>query len=163
MKYKILVVDDDRVYLEVTGKMLKKANYSIQTATRGFDALDEIKQNPPDLLLLDLMLPDIDGMNICKMLKQDSSLNHIPIIMVTGKNQVGEMVAGLKTGADDYISKPFDSENLLAFDTKPGRERFPDLCEGDVKDISNDVSEIFLLNVIWSVFPSSLQDSTSLP
>ena len=106
--YNIFIVDDDTAYLAMMKKIIERHNYSVDIFPRGYAALDAIKQKTPDMIILDLMLPDIEGMAICKILKEDPATSSIPIIMVTARRFNETMITGLKTGADDYITKPFE-------------------------------------------------------
>lgn len=114
MKEKILVVDDERDILELMDFNLTKNGYRVKTVTSGEDALDLIKENDYDLIILDLMLPGVDGFDICKIIKADKQKENIPIIMVTAKADEADKVAGLEIGADHYVTKPFSPRELLA-------------------------------------------------
>ena len=112
---KILVVDDDpNVALLVKMTLSKSRDYQIDIASNGHDALDKIGAAPPDLVLLDLMMPGIDGMEVCRRVKSDEKLKYIPVIMLTAKREAGDMIRGMDMGANDYITKPFNPEELLA-------------------------------------------------
>jgi DNA-binding response OmpR family regulator len=112
--YKILVVDDDAKLLQAIKGILEGNRYGVVLAETGFAAIEKVKQELPDLIILDLMLPDIHGIDVCKILREQDSTKSIPIIMLTGKTALEEKVAGLMTGSDDYITKPFASQELLA-------------------------------------------------
>jgi two-component system alkaline phosphatase synthesis response regulator PhoP len=114
MKEKILVVDDEKDILELIEYNLTKNGYRVKTVTSGEDALELIKENDYDLIILDLMLPGIDGFDICKIIKADKNKFNIPIIMVTAKADEADKVAGLEIGADHYVTKPFSPRELLA-------------------------------------------------
>ena len=111
---KILVVDDEPDALEVLGFNLKNAGYEVTTADDGDAALKKARQQLPDLILLDLMLPEVDGLEVCKLLRRDPATSAIPIIMVTAKAGEIDRVVGLELGADDYVTKPFSPRELLA-------------------------------------------------
>jgi two-component system, OmpR family, alkaline phosphatase synthesis response regulator PhoP len=113
-KETILVVDDEEDILELVRYNLMREGYHILCATTGEDALAKAKRKLPDLILLDLMLPGIDGLEVCKLLKNDSKTEHIPIIMLTAKSEEADVVSGLEVGADDYITKPFSPKVLTA-------------------------------------------------
>jgi len=113
-KEKILIVEDDRDIVELIQYNLEKENFKIQVATNGQKALDQARRHHPDLILLDLMLPEIDGLEVCKILKKDSKTSHIPIIMLTAKSSESDKIIGLELGADDYITKPFSPKELIA-------------------------------------------------
>lgn len=113
-KEKILVVDDERDVLELVRYNLAKEGYGVDTAASGEDALVKAKSQLPNLVVLDLMLPEIDGLEVCKKLKGDIKTEHIPIIMLTAKVEESDIVTGLELGADDYITKPFSPKILIA-------------------------------------------------
>lgn len=113
-KANILVVEDEAEILELLVYNLEKEGYSVRPATSGEEALRLARQQPPDLTLLDLMLPGIDGLEVCKALKADSSTRNIPVIMLTARSEEADIVTGLELGADDYITKPFSRRVLLA-------------------------------------------------
>jgi DNA-binding response OmpR family regulator len=111
---KILVVDDDAEIREVLGGMLSQEGYSVAFSPDGAQALKRIKVDPPDLVLLDLNMPNMDGVAVCRMLRRDNSTRSLPIIMLTGKGEAPEQVEGLDSGADDYIVKPYDPDDVKA-------------------------------------------------
>ena len=111
---KILVVEDDRDIMELVVYNLEKERYTVLKCESGEKALPRVIKNPPDLVLLDLMLPGIDGLEICKRLKGDRTTQGIPIIMLTAKGEESDIVAGLELGADDYMTKPFRPRELVA-------------------------------------------------
>lgn len=113
-KEKILVVDDEKDIVELLQYNLEKEGYKISTVFSGEQCLENVKTELPDLILLDLMLPEIDGLDVCKFLKNNSQTSHIPIIMLTAKGEETDIVLGLELGADDYITKPFNVRELLA-------------------------------------------------
>lgn len=110
----ILVVDDEEHILELIKFNLKKNGYYVITATNGIDALKAVKEHIPQLVLLDLMLPGMDGYEVCKEIRKESLLCNIPIIMITAKGEEVDKILGLELGADDYITKPFSVRELLA-------------------------------------------------
>jgi len=112
-KLKILAVDDESEILEIIENSLKE-NFEILKAYNGNEALNKIKKEIPDLLILDYMLPDIDGVEICKILRKDPLWMHLPILMLTGKGEIDDKIKGLESGADDYMVKPFSPKELLA-------------------------------------------------
>src|SRR5438552_2743387 len=113
-KERILVVDDEEDLLELIRYNLSKEGYRVTCASSGEQAMREARGNPPDLILLDLLLPSVDGLEVCKLLKNDSRTKHVPIVMLTAKSEEADMVAGLELGADDYITKPFSPRVLMA-------------------------------------------------
>ncbi|MDN5293611.1 MAG: hypothetical protein PWQ31_916 [Eubacteriales bacterium] len=112
--YKILIVDDDRLIRTVIREILEKSGYRVMEAGDFASAMEIIYQVTPDLILLDVVLPDLDGYEICRVLRNDTRTSHIPIIMLTSRKDTEDKVAGLEAGADDYITKPFEEAELLA-------------------------------------------------
>lgn len=110
----IVVVEDEPDILEVLSYNLKREGFEVETSLDGAKGLDLIQQKLPDLVLLDLMLPGMDGLDICRHLKSNGRTQHIPIIMVTAKGEESDVVLGLGIGADDYIAKPFSPKELIA-------------------------------------------------
>ncbi|MBU4288177.1 MAG: response regulator transcription factor [Proteobacteria bacterium] len=113
-KEKILVVDDEEDILELLKYNLNREGYKVVSASSGEKCLQKAASEKPDLIVLDLMLPGIDGLEVTKILKSDSKTLHIPIIMLTAKGEEADIVAGLELGADDYITKPFSPRILIA-------------------------------------------------
>jgi two-component system phosphate regulon response regulator PhoB len=114
MKETILIVEDEEEILELVAYNLAREGYSVRTVTTGEDALKEVRRQPPDLMLLDLMLPGVDGLEVCRKVKADSATRDLPVIMLTAKSEEADIVTGLELGADDYITKPFSRRVLLA-------------------------------------------------
>jgi DNA-binding response OmpR family regulator len=113
MPKKILVVDDDADAVELLSFNLKKAGYAIGTALDGVEALKKARSLAPDLILLDLMLPELDGFAVCEILRRDVTTASIPILMLTALSSELGRVAGLGAGANEYIPKPFSPKTLL--------------------------------------------------
>ena len=111
---KILVVDDETYIVELVKFNLEKEGYRVIVAHDGISALEMVKSDLPDLILLDIMLPRMDGLEVCRTLKQDLEYNSIPIIMLTAKGDEFDTVLGLEMGADDYIKKPFSPREMVA-------------------------------------------------
>lgn len=111
---KILVVEDEADLREVLSYNLTRDGYRVVTAGGGAEALRRARKDVPDLVLLDLMLPDLDGIEVCRRLKKDPLTSALPIIMVTAKGEESDVVVGLGVGADDYVAKPFSPRELLA-------------------------------------------------
>jgi diguanylate cyclase (GGDEF)-like protein len=114
MATKILIVDDDPDIRDVLKLTLLEENYEILEVADGEEALTTIYSKPLDLVLLDYKIPKIDGRQVCRQIKKDILLRHLPIIMVTGKGDINDKVGGIDAGADDYIVKPFEPKELLA-------------------------------------------------
>ena len=113
-KERILVVEDEEDILELVSYNLSREGYLVSGVTSGEKALKKIKSEPCDLIVLDLMLPGIDGLEFTRVLKKDSKIQNIPIIMLTAKGEEADIVTGLELGADDYITKPFSPRILIA-------------------------------------------------
>lgn len=113
-KEKILVVDDEEDILELVRYNLSREGYDVICASTGENGLNEAKKNLPDLIILDLMLPGIDGLDVARSLKNEKTTKHIPIIMLTAKGEEADVVTGLELGADDYVTKPFSPRILIA-------------------------------------------------
>ncbi len=113
-KEKILVVDDEQDLVKLVRYNLEKDGYKVVTASNGEDALFLIRRERPELVILDLMLPGIDGLEVCKKLKADPELANTAIVMLTAKGEEVDITLGLKLGADDYVTKPFSPKELVA-------------------------------------------------
>jgi len=113
-KPRVLVVDDEEDILELVRYNLSKEGYRVSCVATGEEALDAARKDVPDLILLDLMLPGLDGLEVCRVLRRDPKTSHVPILMLTAKGEDADVVAGLELGADDYVTKPFSPRVLLA-------------------------------------------------
>ena len=113
-KEKILIVDDEEHILELLDFNLKNAGYETFIATDGIEAVKIAKEEKPNLILLDLMIPGIDGFDVCKEIKKDKDMKNTSIIMLTAKGEELDKILGLELGADDYITNPFSVRELLA-------------------------------------------------
>ena len=111
---RILIVDDNPTNLEVMQVRLKAQGYELVTAVDGMDALAKVREFEPDLVLLDVMMPKLDGISVVKQLRQDSTFRFMPVILVTAKADTRDVVAGLEAGGDDYLTKPFEQAALVA-------------------------------------------------
>jgi len=110
---KILVVDDEADLVETVRFPLEMEGFNVLVSYNGEDALNQARKEKPDLILLDLMLPKLDGYKVCRLLKFDEKYKHIPILMLTAKTQEKDKLLGKETGADEYITKPFDIDDLM--------------------------------------------------
>jgi len=110
----ILVVEDEEDILHVLEYNLQRAGYTVMSAADGRAGLELARAHTPDLLVLDLMLPALDGLEICRALRAEARTEHIPIIMLTARGEENDIVAGLAAGADDYVAKPFSPRELVA-------------------------------------------------
>jgi DNA-binding response OmpR family regulator len=113
-KQKVLVIEDEPDLVEVLQYNLDREGYKVITCRDGEQGLSRIRTDDPDLVVLDLMLPGLDGVEVCRRVKSDPVTRHIPIIMVTAKGEESDVVLGLGLGADDYVTKPFSPKELLA-------------------------------------------------
>jgi len=113
-KKSIFVVDDEEDILALICHHLMREGFQVTTAANGETAVKAIAQKPPDLILLDLMLPGIDGLEVCRILKKENKTADIPIVMLTAKGEESDIITGLELGADDYITKPFSMKVLIA-------------------------------------------------
>src|SRR4029453_8785988 len=111
---RILVVDDEPDILALVQYNLSKAQYNVVGVESGEEALAQVRTTPPSLIVLDLMLPGVDGLEVCKALKRDTRTAAIPIVILTARGDEADIVAGLELGADDYLTKPFSPRVLLA-------------------------------------------------
>lgn len=114
MKEQIFVVEDDKNIRELIEYNLNRDGYKVLSADNGDDAIERIKRELPSLVILDWMLPGMDGLEVCQILRGDRATRHIPIIMLTAKSEESDMIVGLQMGADDYIPKPFSPKILSA-------------------------------------------------
>jgi len=111
---KILIVEDDSSVLRATSYILEKEGYEVLTAVDGLEGLRSAKEENPDLLILDVMLPGIDGFEICHSLRAESQTAQLPILMFSAKGQEADKATGLKVGADEYLTKPVERTVLLS-------------------------------------------------
>jgi DNA-binding response OmpR family regulator len=111
-KGRILVVEDDSDISNMLKIYFSSQCYEVKVAGRGNDALDRTRKQLPNVIVLDIMLPDIDGYEVCTRLRRTLRTSHVPIIFLTQKDERSDRIAGLELGADDYVTKPFDIEEL---------------------------------------------------
>ncbi|MBK8900988.1 MAG: response regulator transcription factor [Anaerolineaceae bacterium] len=114
LKQQILVVDDDKEIARLLRGYLEKAGFGVWVAHDGGTAVHTLRRHKPDLLLLDLMLPDMDGYDITRLLRNDAALAQIPVIMITARVEDSDKIVGLELGADDYVTKPFNPAEVVA-------------------------------------------------
>ena len=114
MSVSIHIVEDEQPIITLVKYNLEKEGYKVSSSGNGNDGIEDIKELSPDLVLLDWMLPDFSGVEICKILKKEKKFKEIPIIMLTAKGEDEDKIKGLNSGADDYITKPFSFPELLA-------------------------------------------------
>ena len=145
MKEKILVVEDEKDIVKMLDYNLKKEGFRTISAHDGEDALDLANREHPDLIILDLMLPGIDGLEVCKTLKKNTKTTSTPIIMLTAKSQESDKIVGLELGADDYVTKPFSPRELIArvkavLRRIKEKDKLPEVLK--IGDLSIDFSKI---------------------
>jgi len=114
MSTRVLVVEDDPDIAELVARYLEKAGYAATRVSSGRDALDAVRAKAPDLIVLDVMLPHVDGLEVCRLLRANDHTASIPIIMLTARAEESERIVGLEMGADDYLAKPFSPNELVA-------------------------------------------------
>jgi len=145
MKEKILIVDDEKDIVKMLDYNLKKEGFRTISADDGEDALDLSAREHPDLIILDLMLPGLDGLEVCKSLKKADKTALIPIIMLTAKTKEADKIVGLELGADDYMTKPFSPRELVArvkavLRRVKEKDKLPEIVE--IGDLTIDFSKI---------------------
>lgn len=138
-KETILVVDDEEDILELVRYNLQREGYQVETAVSGEKALKLARQQPPELIVLDLMLPGMDGLDVARHLKNDARCRQVPIVMLTAKGEEADVVTGLELGAEDYVTKPFSPRILVARIKAVLRRRHEPPAEGDERIEIHDV------------------------
>jgi two-component system alkaline phosphatase synthesis response regulator PhoP len=114
VRHRVVIIEDEKDIVELIRYNFRKAGFEVEGFTRGREGLEYLRRNPPDLLLLDILLPDQDGFEICKRVRADPRLKPIPVIFLTAKGEEMDRVLGLEIGADDYVVKPFSPRELVA-------------------------------------------------
>jgi DNA-binding response OmpR family regulator len=114
MRARVLIVEDDHDIADLVAHYMTKAGFAVDSLASGREALTAIRERPPDLLILDLMLPQVDGLEICRILRADERTAAVPIIMLTARGDESDRIVGLEIGADDYMPKPFSPNELVA-------------------------------------------------
>ena len=147
-KEKILIIEDEKDIVKMLDYNLKKEGFRALSANNGEDGLDMARKENPDLVLLDLMLPEMDGLDVCKAIKNDTKTAHIPIIILTAKAQEADKVVGLELGADDYVTKPFSPRELIArikavLRRAKEKSKLPEVLK--IGDLTIDFSKIMVL------------------
>jgi len=147
-KEKMLIIEDEKDIVKMLDYNLKKEGFKTLSAYNGEDGLDMASKENPDLILLDLMLPEIDGFDVCKALKSDPKTSHIPIIILTAKDQETDKIVGLELGADDYVTKPFSPRELIArikavLRRAKEKDKLPEVLK--IGDLTIDFSKIMVL------------------
>ena len=140
---KILVVDDDTNICELLRLYLTKEGYQVTTANDGEEGLEKFNQLKPDMVLLDVMMPRMDGLEVCRRIRK---LGNTPVMMLTAKGETFDKVLGLELGADDYVTKPFDTKEVVARIKAVLRRTAPASDTSDVKEVNYDKLSINLTN-----------------
>ena len=134
---RVLIVDDDPDIQRLVSYNLSQAGFQVTTAVSGRLALDTVQKHPPDLIILDVMLPDIDGLEVCRSLRQRDNSRRIPVIMLTARTEEIDRVVGFEVGADDYVMKPFSPRELVlrvkSIFRRIGEDRSDVLCIGRIR------------------------------
>ena len=148
----ILIVDDTPKNIQVLGSLLKDKNYNLSIATSGEQALSALSNINPDLILMDVMMPGLDGYETCKKIKENSDLQNIPLIFLTAKGETEDIVKGFQVGGADYVQKPFQAEELLAriqthLEMKKMRDHLDVLVEERTTALKEALSEVELMKL----------------
>lgn len=114
LRSRILVIEDDKDIVELVRYNLEKEGYQVTASSDGATGLAQLRKSPPDLLILDLMLPKLSGLEICKEIRRDERLGRLPVLILTARGEEADRVVGLELGADDYVTKPFSPRELVA-------------------------------------------------
>jgi phosphate regulon transcriptional regulator PhoB len=114
VRQRIVIIEDEQDIVDLVRYNFRKEGFEVESFARGKEGLDYVRQNPVDLVLLDIMLPDLDGIEICRRLRADGRLKTLPVIFLTAKGEEVDRVVGLEMGADDYVVKPFSPRELVA-------------------------------------------------
>ncbi|GCE11090.1 response regulator transcription factor [Tengunoibacter tsumagoiensis] len=146
MARKILVVDDEVVLVEMIAYNLEQAGYQVITAGDGVSALEIARRETPELIILDIMLPGMDGLEICRQLRREGNTATVPIIMLTAKGDEIDKVVGLEVGADDYVTKPFGRRELLARVRALLRRTNNPTADENVQPVDNGYQEVRPVN-----------------
>jgi len=146
-QHHVLVVDDVLENLQVVSGILHSNDIDVSAATSGEQALRAVEYDPPDLILLDISMPDMDGYEVCRRIKELPESKNVPVIFLTARNELGDIVTGFKSGAVDYITKPFKVEELLSrVNTHLELKRSRDIIQKQNEKISSQNKELMLLN-----------------
>ena len=159
----ILLVEDDPVAVENISSLLRSRNFKVECAITGAEALEKTK-NHPDLIILDRYLPDVEGLEVCRKIRMDKRLKSIPIVILTARNTIAEKIEGLYVGADDYITKPFEAEELLArIEATLRRSRFSEQDQEDRDDLMGELKNIINEKLIVPFFQPIVALNTFAP
>lgn len=156
---KILVIDDEADIVELVSYNLKKEGFEVSSASDGEEALNKIRKGDFNLIVLDLMLPGLQGMELCRILRNDQKTKNLPIIMLTAKGEEVDRIVGLEMGADDYIAKPFSPKELVARVKAVLRRTTEKLAEEKVIRIGNLVINKETYSVLKNNMPLNLSST----
>ena len=112
--HSVLIIDDEEAICELIDFKLSKEGYRVSWITNPLEAIGKARNFEPDIIILDVMMPELDGFRLCSMLRVDGMLKHVPILFLTAKNEVEDRIKGFNRGGDDYLTKPFDNRELVA-------------------------------------------------
>ena len=135
MRQRIVIIEDEADIVEMVRYNLRKDGFEVESFARGREGLESLRRNPPDLLLLDIMLPDEDGFSICRQLRADERLKELPVVFLTARGEEIDRIVGLEIGADDYVVKPFSPRELVARVKAILRRRSRPTEKGEVVEI----------------------------
>ena len=152
MNGKIFIIEDETSIIQLVQHNLKKNGFIVSSSLNGNDGLKELKKFQPDLLLLDWMLPDLSGIEICKNIRKDNSFKNLPVIMLTAKGEEEDKIKGLNSGVDDYLTKPFSFNELMARIKAVLRRSNPNTVSDNLK-----YDDLFLDRIEKRVFRDDLE------
>ena len=152
MNGKIFIIEDETSIIQLVQHNLKKNGFVVSSSENGNDGLKELKKFQPDLLLLDWMLPDLSGIEICKNIRKDNSFKNLPVIMLTAKGEEEDKIKGLNSGVDDYLTKPFSFNELMARIKAVLRRSNPNTVSDNLK-----YDDLFLDRIEKRVFRDDLE------
>lgn len=162
----ILVVEDEGAIVEIVTQAFRRHGFEVQSVNNGDAALDLVQMLRPDLIVLDIMLPEMDGWEVCRRLKASSETKNIPVIMLTARREERDVVEGLSLGADDYIKKPFSLPELVArvkaiLRRSTGEDPVPTIVNGDIR-IDIEEETVYLRDRVIDLSPTEFQLLESL-
>jgi two-component system, OmpR family, phosphate regulon response regulator PhoB len=152
---RVLIVDDDPDIQRLVSYNLSQAGFQVLSASTGRTALDTVQEQPPDLIILDIMMPDVDGLEVCRTLRQREDSRRIPIIMLTARSEEIDRVVGFELGADDYVMKPFSPRELVLRvksifrRVKDDRSDFLRVLHELMRARGNVLTREFLMDKVW--------------
>src|SRR5262245_29610674 len=165
---RILIVDDEPLNLDYLEQELQELGFETETAVNGLEALARVAARPPDLVLLDVMMPELDGISTLRMLKTDPDTSLIPVVLMTALNAIDDRVRGIEAGADDFLTKPVDDRELLArIRTALSLKRTIDETVDELRSTSDylaqygrQLRDVAILSVVWRARDPALPAGT---